>query len=102
MFISTMLRAPMKSAASSNKRRAWRRFMIRAPNRKSISIIRAGDLVVFSDPDAWFTYYYWLEESHAPDFAHTVDIHRKPGYDPVELFIDPKIRLPKLRIATRC
>ena len=43
-----------------------------------------------------FSYYYWLEEARAPDFARTVDIHRKPGYDPVELFLDPAIRLPKL------
>ena len=50
---------------------------------------RAGDLVAVSDSDAWFTYYYWDDDSKAPDFARTVDIHRKPGYDPVELFIDP-------------
>ena len=60
---------------------------------------RSGELVVLAEADAWFTYYYWLEESRAPDFAHTVDIHRKPGYDPVELFIDPKIIAPKLKIA---
>ncbi len=60
---------------------------------------RSGELIVLAEPDAWFTYYYWLEESRAPDFAHTVDIHRKPGYDPVELFIDPKIIAPKLKIA---
>ncbi|MFM1942686.1 MAG: hypothetical protein RI897_1668, partial [Verrucomicrobiota bacterium] len=29
------------------------------------------------------------------------DIHRKPGYDPVELFLNPSIRLPKLKIARR-
>jgi hypothetical protein len=27
-----------------------------------------------------------------------VDIHRKPGYDPVELFLDPKLKFPKLKI----
>src|SRR5262249_10083175 len=43
--------------------------------------------------------YYWLDESRAPDFAHTVDIHRKPGYDPAELFLDPKLAAPKLKIA---
>ena len=42
-------------------------------------------------PDAWFTYYYWLDDDRAPDFARTVDIHRKPGYDPVELFLDPAL-----------
>ncbi|WP_127502465.1 alkaline phosphatase family protein [Actinoplanes solisilvae] len=50
---------------------------------------RAGDLVLVSDPDAWFTYYYWLDDAHAPDFARVVEIHRKPGYDPAELFFDP-------------
>ena len=55
---------------------------------------RAGELVAVSRPDRWFSYYYWLDDSRAPDFARTVDIHRKPGYDPVELFIDPAIRWP--------
>jgi predicted AlkP superfamily pyrophosphatase or phosphodiesterase len=60
---------------------------------------RAGDLIAIATEKAWFTYYYWLEGSRAPDFARTVDIHRKPGYDPVELFLDPDIQLPKLKIA---
>jgi predicted AlkP superfamily pyrophosphatase or phosphodiesterase len=60
---------------------------------------RSGELVAVAAPDAWFTYYYWLDASRAPDFAHTVDIHRKPGYDPVELFIDPALKAPKLKIA---
>ncbi len=51
--------------------------------------------------DSWFTYYHFLDDDRAPDYARTVDIHRKPGYDPVELFVDPKLRLPKLRIASR-
>jgi predicted AlkP superfamily pyrophosphatase or phosphodiesterase len=55
---------------------------------------RAGDLVAVAAPGAWFTYYYWLDDERAPDFARTVDIHRKPGYDPVELFLDPAIRVP--------
>jgi len=62
---------------------------------------RAGDLIVVAPENAWFTYYYWLDDAYAPDFARTVDIHRKPGYDPVELFLDPKIPLPKLKIARR-
>lgn len=53
---------------------------------------RAGELVAIADADAWFTYYYWLDDKKAPDFARTVDIHRKPGYDPVELFTNPKIK----------
>jgi predicted AlkP superfamily pyrophosphatase or phosphodiesterase len=62
---------------------------------------RAGDLIVVARENAWFTYYYWLDDARAPDFARTVDIHRKPGYDPVELFLDPKIPLVKLKIAWR-
>lgn len=62
---------------------------------------RAGDLVALSQPRSWFTYYYWLADRDAPDFARTVDIHRKPGYDPCELFFDPKLSAPKLRAAWR-
>ena len=62
---------------------------------------RAGDLIAVSNENAWFTYYYWLDAEFAPDFARTVDIHRKPGYDPVELFLDPKLTFPKAKIATR-
>lgn len=61
----------------------------------------SGELVAISEPDAWFSYYYWLDESNAPDFAPTVEIHRKPGYDPAELFRDPDLWAPKLRAAGR-
>lgn len=64
-----------------------------------IALERAGDLIVTAAPGAWFTYYFWLDDQRAPDYARTVDIHRKPGYDPVELFLDPALRWPKLRIA---
>ncbi|MGA5298523.1 alkaline phosphatase family protein [Nucisporomicrobium flavum] len=50
---------------------------------------RAGELVLVAEPDAWFTYYYWTDDAAAPDFARLVEIHRKPGYDPAELFFDP-------------
>jgi len=62
---------------------------------------RSGELVAISQADRWFTYYYWLEDDRAPDFARTVDIHRKPGYDPVELFLDPKLKFPKVEIGSR-
>jgi predicted AlkP superfamily pyrophosphatase or phosphodiesterase len=62
---------------------------------------RSGDLVAFSTEDAWFTYYYWEDDRKAPDFARCVDIHRKYGYDPVELFLDPALALPKLRVAAK-
>lgn len=62
---------------------------------------RSGDLVAIAEKSAWFTYYYWCEDDVAPEFARTVDIHRKPGYDPVELFFDPRLARPRLRVAMR-
>ncbi len=62
---------------------------------------RSGELVAISQGDRWFSYYFWEDEDRAPDYARTVDIHRKPGYDPVELFFDPKLPFPKLRAARR-
>ncbi len=62
---------------------------------------RSGELIAVAQSDAWFTYYYWLDERRAPDFANTVDIHRKPGYDPVELFLDPKIKFPKAKVGLK-
>jgi predicted AlkP superfamily pyrophosphatase or phosphodiesterase len=62
---------------------------------------RAGDLIAIAPENMWFTYYYWMDDRFAPDFARTVDIHRKPGYDPVELFLNPKLWDPKLKIAWR-
>lgn len=50
---------------------------------------RTGDVVLVSTPNSWQAYYWWLDDARAPGFARTVDIHRKPGYDPVELFFDP-------------
>jgi predicted AlkP superfamily pyrophosphatase or phosphodiesterase len=59
---------------------------------------RAGDLILVAEQDSWFTYYYWLDDSKAPDFGRTVEIHKKTGYDPVELFLDPKKKfiLPRI------
>jgi len=53
---------------------------------------RSGDLIVVANKDTWFSYYWWYENEKAPNFATTVDIHRKPGYDPAELFIDPNTK----------
>ena len=61
---------------------------------------RSGELVAVAAPDAWFTYYYWLDDDRAPDFARQVEIHRKPGYDPAELFLDPLDPYVKVRAAT--
>jgi predicted AlkP superfamily pyrophosphatase or phosphodiesterase len=62
---------------------------------------RSGELIALADARSWFTYYYWLADDRAPDFARTVEIHRKPGYDPVELFLDPALSAPKLAIGRR-
>ena len=53
---------------------------------------RSGDLVAVAEPDRWFAYPWWLDDAKAPPFARTVDIHRKPGYDPVEMFLKPGTR----------
>ncbi len=62
---------------------------------------RSGDLIAVARPECWFTYYYWLDDHRAPDFARTVDIHRKPGYDPAELFLDPAKQFLMPRIALK-
>ena len=62
---------------------------------------RSGDLVVIAHADSWFTYYFWLDDAKAPDYARCVDIHRKPGYDPVELVLDPAIKVPILKIGSK-
>ena len=60
---------------------------------------RSGELVAIAARDRWFTYYFWLDDRQAPDYARTVDIHRKPGYDPAELFVDPALAMPQLSVA---
>jgi len=62
---------------------------------------RSGELIALADPDAWFAYPFWLDDRQAPDYARTVDIHRKPGFDPCELFFDPRLRWPKGRTLWR-
>lgn len=64
----------------------------------NLSHERCGDLVAIADKNSWFTYYFWLDDSKAPDYARMVDIHKKPGYDPVEMLTDPKDKLivPKI------
>ncbi len=62
---------------------------------------RSGELVVTAEADRWFSYYWWQDDARAPDFARTVDIHRKPGYDPMEMFFDPELRRPRLHVARR-
>jgi predicted AlkP superfamily pyrophosphatase or phosphodiesterase len=62
---------------------------------------RSGDAICLAKPHVWFSYYFWHDDRRAPDYARTVDIHRKPGYDPCELFFSPKLRWPKLRVLRR-
>ncbi len=59
---------------------------------------RSGDIILMSKPNFWYSYYYWLDDRFAPDFSRCIDIHRKSGYDPCELFIDPKLLFPKLKM----
>ena len=86
-------------AAADAAERALRKLpevqhIYRGETRRQIGLgtNRAGELVVFSYPDAWFEYRWWTDWSQAPAFAWTVDIHRKPGYDPTEMFFDPAAR----------
>ncbi|HEY3494918.1 MAG TPA: nucleotide pyrophosphatase/phosphodiesterase family protein, partial [Polyangiaceae bacterium] len=62
---------------------------------------RSGELVLISAADRWFSYYFWLDDARAPDYARTVDIHAKPGYDPVELFLDPALAVPALTVGRK-
>lgn len=62
---------------------------------------RSGELVLISEPGHWFAYPWWNDDRRAPDYARTVDIHRKPGYDPAELLLDPQLTFPKLKIASK-
>lgn len=62
------------------------------PGELQLDHPRSGELIALSEPDSWFTYYYWDNEEEAPDFARTVDIHRKPGYDPCELFMTSRLK----------
>ena len=66
--------------------------LVLPPGELELDHPRSGELIVLAKPDAWFSYYYWLSDERAPDFARTVDIHRKPGYDPCELFMTSKFR----------
>ncbi len=62
---------------------------------------RSGELIALAQPDAWFAYPFWVDDRLAPDYARTIDIHRKPGYDPCELFFDPRLLWPKGRVMLR-
>jgi len=62
---------------------------------------RSAELLLEAEPGCWFAYDYWLDGGAAPDYARTVEIHRKPGYDPRELYIDPAFRRPRAAVAWR-
>jgi predicted AlkP superfamily pyrophosphatase or phosphodiesterase len=64
-------------------------FSPRAATQYDLNHARSGELVVVSAANSWQAYYWWNNDAQAPKFARTVDIHRKPGYDPVEMFFDP-------------
>jgi predicted AlkP superfamily pyrophosphatase or phosphodiesterase len=62
---------------------------------------RSGEIVALAERDAWFAYPFWLDDKEAPDYARAVAIHHKPGFDPCELFFDPRLWFPKLHAARR-
>jgi predicted AlkP superfamily pyrophosphatase or phosphodiesterase len=66
---------------------------VEKPEHFGLENNRSGDLIAISDKNAWFTWPYWLDEKNKPDFANSVDIHRKPGYDPCDLFLSSKLNL---------
>ncbi|MCO5723796.1 alkaline phosphatase family protein [Robiginitalea marina] len=72
-----------------------------AQRQRGLGHPRSGDFLVVAAADSWFTYYFWEDDRKAPDFARMVDIHKKPGYDPVELFTDPSDPLVSLRVARK-
>lgn len=74
---------------------------VTAQSEIQVNHSRSGDLLVIAEQHCWFDYYYWLDDNKAPDFARTVDIIRKPGYDPVELFIDPELTFSGFKIGSR-
>ena len=67
--------------------------------RYALDHARSGEVVLVSTPNSWQAYYWWLSDQRAPAFARKVDIHRKPGYDPVELCFDPATRSIPLNAA---
>lgn len=62
---------------------------------------RSGELVVLAKENSWLAYPFWLDDRLAPDYARCVAIHHKPGFDPCELFFDPKLWFPKGRAFVR-
>jgi predicted AlkP superfamily pyrophosphatase or phosphodiesterase len=70
-------------------------------NTLGLANARSGEIILLSEPDAWFAYPFWLDDRVAPDYARAVAIHNKPGFDPCELFFDPRLWFPKLHAARR-
>jgi predicted AlkP superfamily pyrophosphatase or phosphodiesterase len=75
--------------------------VLEGDQRKQLAHERCGDLVLVSEPDRWFIWDYWTDPARAPDYARTVDIHRKPGYDPRELRFAPGWRGNRIRLALK-
>ncbi len=90
VFVSNSDQQLIEQAASALERcEGIERTLDRqAQTKYGIHHPRSGDLVAISSSSSWQAYYWWLDDELAPSFARTVDIHRKPGYDPVELFFD--------------
>ena len=98
VYVNDAARAPAVRAALESLGGVERVLDAAGKRAYGIDHPRSGDFVAVAEPDAWFTYYYWLDDDRAPDFARTVEIHRKPGYDPVELILDPALKMPALAV----
>jgi predicted AlkP superfamily pyrophosphatase or phosphodiesterase len=96
-------RARIPEVAALFTRLAGVEHVLDAEGQRAFGIdhARSGEIVLISSADHWFSYYFWLDDARAPDYARTVDIHAKPGYDPVELFLDPKLAAPMLTVASK-
>ena len=92
---------PMAAGVPAKNIQAYQIFDAQGKKDYHIDHARSGDLVVIAHADSWFTYYFWLDDAKAPDYARCVDIHRKPGYDPVELVLDPKIKFPLVTVGSK-
>jgi predicted AlkP superfamily pyrophosphatase or phosphodiesterase len=60
-------------------------FVYSGNKLEDLSHNRCGDIVAISNCNRWFSHDWWFSDCAAPDYQTTVDIHRKPGYDPREL-----------------
>jgi hypothetical protein len=94
LFLRDTTETATAKVAAAFKRQGGIAEVLVGPDRAKYGLDhpRSGEIILFSEPDSWQAYYWWLDDNRAPSYARTVDIHYKPGYDPVELFFDPETK----------